>query len=90
MAIVAKFAVRGMSADHYETALRRLEAAGAGAPAGRLHHICYGADGDLQVIDVYDSPQSLEAFGQTLGPILQELRIAADADVQPVYKIISG
>jgi len=90
MAIVAKFAVRGMSADQYETALRRLEAAGAGAPAGRLHHISYGSGDNLQVIDVYDSPQSLEAFGKTLQPILQELGITAEVEVQPTYKIVSG
>ena len=37
-----------------------------------------------------DSPQSLEAFGRTLQPILQELGIAAQPDVQEVYKIIRG
>ncbi len=90
MAIVVKFAVEGMSAEKYDTVLRRLEAAGAGAPAGRLHHVCYGSRDNLQVIDVFDSPQSLEAFGRTLQPILQEMGIAAQADVQEVYKIIRG
>jgi hypothetical protein len=90
MAIVVKFAVEGMSADKYDTALRRLEGAGVAAPAGRLHHVTYGSRDNLQVIDVFDSPQSLEAFGRILQPILQELGIATQADVQEVYKIISG
>ena len=90
MAIVVKFAVTGMTAEKYEMALRRLEASGAGAPPGRLHHASYGSRDDLQVIDVFDSPQSLEAFGRTLGPILQELGIAATPDVQEAYKIIRG
>ena len=88
MAIVVKFAVTGMSAEKYETALRRLEVAGAGAPPGRLHHVSYGSRDNLQVIDVFDSPQSLEAFGGTLQPILQELGVTAQADVQEAYKII--
>jgi len=88
MAIVVKFAVQGMSTDQYETVLRRLEAAGAGAPPGRLYHVSYGSPDNLQVIDVYDSPQSLEAFGKTLVPILQEFGINAQPDVQEAYKII--
>jgi len=90
MAIVVKFAVSGMSADQYEDVLRRLEAAGASAPPGRLHHVSYGSRDNLQVIDIYDSPASLEAFGRTLQPILQEAGIAAQADVQEAYKIIPG
>lgn len=90
MAIVVNFAVQGMSAEKYEEALRRLEAAGAGAPPGRLHHASYGSRDNLQVVDVFDSPQSLEAFGQTLQPILQELGITAQPDVQEAYKIIRG
>ncbi len=90
MAIVVKFAVTGMSVDKYEMALRRLEASGAGAPPGRLHHVSYGSGDNLQVIDVFDSPQSLEAFGRTLQPILKELGIVAQPDVQEVYKVIRG
>jgi len=90
LAIVVKFAVSGMSTEKYDAVLRRLEDAGAGAPAGRLHHVSYGSPDDLQVIDVFDSPQSLGAFGQTLQPILIELGIEAQPDVQDVYKIIQG
>jgi hypothetical protein len=90
MAIVVQFALDGMSAEQYDAVLQRLEAAGAGAPPGRLHHVSYGSRDNLQVIDVYDSPQSLEAFGGTLQPILQEMGIVARPDIQEVYKIIRG
>jgi hypothetical protein len=90
MAIVVKFSVSGMSAGQYDAALRRLEAAGAGAPAGRLHHISYGSQDNLQVIDVYDSQQSFENFGKTLVPILEELGIRAQPDVQSVHRIINA
>ena len=90
MAIVVHFEVSGMSSEKYEEALRRLEAAGAGAPPGRLYHVSYGAPENLQVTDVYDSPQSLEAFGRVLEPVLRELGIAAVPRVQPAYRIIAG
>jgi len=90
MAIVVKFTVSNMTAEKYETVLRRLETAGAGAPPGRLHHLSYGSRDNLQVIDVFDSPQSLENFGKTLVPILEELGIKAEPNVEEAYKIIKG
>jgi hypothetical protein len=90
MAIVTKFSVSGMNSEKYEEALSRLQAAGAGAPPGRLYHVSYGSPDDLQVIDVYDSPQSFETFGQTLVPILTELGIQAQPEISEVYRIIEG
>ena len=90
MAIVVQFEVSGMSSDKYEEVLRRLEAVGAGAPPGRLYHVSYGAPDNLQVTDVFDSPQSLEAFGRTLEPILREVGIGAVPRVQPAHRIIKG
>jgi hypothetical protein len=90
MAIVVKFNVSGMSAEMYESALRQLDAAGGAAPHGRLHHITYGSPENLEVIDVYDSPESFEKFGRTLGPILAEFGIQAKPDVYKVYKIIDA
>jgi len=90
MAIVVKFSVSNMTAEKYDKVLKRLEAAGAGAPSGRLHHVSFGSRDNLQVIDVYDSPQSLENFGKTLAPILMELGIKAEPQVEEAYKIIKG
>jgi hypothetical protein len=90
MAIVASFKVDHMTTSKYETVLRRLEAAGAGAPPGRLYHVSYGSHDGLQVIDVYDNDESLMNFGKTLMPILQEMGITAKPDVHQAYKIIKG
>lgn len=88
--IVVKFEVRNLSAQKYDEVIRRLEAAGAGAPPGRLYHVCYGSQESLQVIDLYDSPQSFESFGRTLMPIVQEFGIEVRPDVQPVYNTIAA
>jgi len=90
MAIVVKFSVSNMTAEKYDKVLKRLEAAGGGAPSGRLHHVSFGSRDNLQVIDVFDSPQSLENFGKTLVPILMELGIKAEPQVEEAYKIIKG
>ena len=90
MAIIVHFAVEEMNEDKYAEILRRLEKAGAGAPPGRLYHACYGAKDALIVVDVYDTPESFEAFGKTLVPILTEMGVRATPDVRPVHNIING
>jgi hypothetical protein len=90
MAVIARFDVRNMTDDKYAEVVRRLDAAGAGTPRGRIYHICYGRPDSLQFIDVYDSAQSMESFGRTLGPILQELGIEARPEVEEVFSAVSG
>jgi hypothetical protein len=91
MALIVHFTPKGMTDKKYAEILRRLDAAGAGAPAGRLHHTCYGANDALCVVDVYDTPASFEAFGKTLVPILESLGVeVGQPSVTPVHNIIRG
>lgn len=77
--------------EKYDEALSRLEAAGAGAPAGRLYHCALESDGLIQVFDVWDSQESFEAFGATLLPIMAELGAdPGQPQVSPVRNIIQG
>ena len=88
MAVIAKFKVSGCSLEKYEAVLRELEEAGIGpVPPGQLYHVSHGSRDNVQVIDVFDSPQSLENFGKVLVPILEKHGITADADVSEVFKI---
>ena len=90
MAIVVRFEGSGMNSEKYEEVLRRLEAAGEGAPAGRLRHIAFGDPENLQVIDEYDDPTSFERLGQTLVPILAEMGIAVTPVPYPVFNEVAG
>jgi hypothetical protein len=91
MAIIVHFTPTGMDEKKYAEVLRRLEAAGAGAPRGRLHHTCYGDKRALRVTDVFDTPQSCEAFGQTLFPILAAVGIdGGQPEIVEVHNIIRG
>ena len=91
MALIVHFTPKGMNDKKYAEVLRRLEAAGAGAPAGRLHHVAYGPADALRVIDIYDTPANFEAFGKVLVPILMALEIeVGEPVVTPVHNIIRG
>jgi len=91
MALVALFETENMTYDSYATVLRRLAAAGAAAPAGRMHHTCYGDPSRLRVVDVFDTQENFAAFGQVLQPILDDVGVRLRPPIlQPVHNIIRG
>ena len=91
MALGLYFSPTSMSAQQYDTCIRKLEAAGAGKPPGRLYHACFGAADKLAVFDVWDSQPSFDRFGQTLMPILKELGVdPGQPQVMPIHNVIKG
>jgi len=91
MALGFYFTPSSFTTAQYDEVIVQLEAAGAGAPAGRLHHVALETDGQIQVFDVWDSQESFDAFGQTLMPIMAGL--GADPGqpmVSTVHNIIEG
>jgi hypothetical protein len=91
MALGFYFTPSGFTKKQYDEALRRLDAAGAGAPAGRSYHVAMEIDGAIAVFDVWDSQEAFEAFGATLIPIMAEL--GADPGqpmVAPVHNVIEA
>lgn len=90
MAYVVRFTPK-MSEAQYDECIKRLDAAGAGAPAGREYHVCFKADGNLNVSDIWNSKEEFEQFGQTLMPILADIGIDAGEPVfLDVHNIIKG
>lgn len=91
MAIGIYFNPASMSAAQYDEVIRRLEAAGAGAPAGRLYHACFGSSSKLQVFDVWETQADFDKFGETLMPILQQIGLdTGQPAVEPVHHVIPG
>lgn len=91
MAIGVYFHPASMSAAQYDEIMKRLDAAGAGKPAGRLYHTCFGSGDSHQVFDVWESQDAFGKFGQTLMPILQDLGLdAGQPMVEEIHNIVAG
>ena len=91
MALGFYFSASSFSPEKYDEAIKLLDAAGAGAPEGRSHHIALEADGNIQVFDVWESQEAFEAFGATLIPILTGLGVdPGEPMVAPVHNVIEG
>ncbi len=89
MAIAMYFHPQSMSAAQYDEVIRRLEAAGAGRPGGRLHHSCFGAGDSMMVYDVWESQEAFDAFAPTLMPILESIGLdPGTPDVMPIHNLI--
>ena len=91
MAVTYVFSPASMTGAQYDEIIRRLDAAGAGSPPGRLYHVCFGTGDRLKVLDTWESSEQFDAFGQTLMPILQELGVdPGQPDVAEVHNVIVG
>jgi hypothetical protein len=91
MALGYYFNPRNMGPDVYDEVIRRLEAAGAGAPPGRSYHCAFQGENGLDVFDVWDSEEQFNAFGETLMPILSELGVdPGQPHVAEVHNVIVG
>jgi len=91
MAIAVLFTPKSMTASKYDEVIKRLEKAGASAPAGRLYHASFGSSNQLHVFDVWDSAESFQKFGQTLMPILQQEGVdPGQPAISELYNTIKG
>ena len=91
MTLVAHFKPQGMTADSFDLVHKELADVGAGNPSGRLLHIAFGPSDAIEVVDVWESAESFEAFGAVLMPILASHGIdPGQPNVQPVERIIKG
>ena len=90
MALAFYFAPKTpMSARQYNECIKRLQKAGAGHPAGRVYHACFGNPESLAVFDVWTSQAAFDAFGQTLMPIMQQIGVdPGQPSVMPVHHVI--
>jgi hypothetical protein len=91
MALGIYFVHEGFTPDTYDSAIKQLDAAGAGAPKGRTLHVALESDGAIQVFDIWESQEDFDAFGATLVPILTELGVALGTPmVAQVHNVIKG
>ena len=85
---VASFSTKGMTAENYDAVIKELEAAGVGAPAGRMYHVAYLTGDGIQVIDVWESEALFKVFGDKLMPILQAKGVTSVPTMHPLYNSV--
>jgi hypothetical protein len=91
MALAILFTPSSMTAEQYDEVIRQLDTAEAGTPTGRRYHVCFGTGADLRVLDVWDSQETFNAFGQNLMPILQRVGLdPGQPEIAEVHNIIAG
>jgi hypothetical protein len=74
MSVLVRFAPPSATIEQYDESIRRLEADGF-PPEGLEYHVCFLADGNVRVSEIWDSQEQLNAFGERLMPLLAEIGI---------------
>lgn len=91
MSFVLRATTPGFTAAKYDELVKKLDAAGAGSPAGRLYHVCFGDPNNLNVSDIWETREAFEKFGETLRPLMQEMGFAPpQIEFFEVHNIIEG
>jgi hypothetical protein len=55
----------------------------------RIYHVCYRTETGFTVIDIWADEQSFAAFGETLGPAIQQAGLDAKPAVYPVEQYLT-
>jgi hypothetical protein len=91
MPFLVRFDPKSMSVPKYDQVIKQLEAAGAGAPKGRLFHVAFGPTEALRVSDIWDTQENFDRFGQILMPILQQNGVdPGEPEFIAVHNIVAG
>ena len=90
MSVVIRYSPAGLSKETYDGASEHVaEAAGAWPPEGLDMHVCFGADGDLRVSEIWDSEEQWRGFAEKLMPALQEagVQMGSEPEVYEVHEL---
>ena len=81
LSIVVRMSPTNLTREKYDQVERRLEQAGVWPdPDGMEMHVLFGDEGNLRVSEIWDSREKLQAFGDTLMPILADEGVGFSGD----------
>ena len=78
MSIVVRFPLSNVTKQQYDSVHAALEQSGDWPAPGCLIHVAFGDEQNVQVREIWESQEQLQAFGEKLQPKL------AAAGIQPV------
>lgn len=88
-----QFKFPDMTAKKYDQCWDELRKAGKANPTGRIYHVASQQGDNWVVIDVWESIEAFNKFGETLIPILNKLGVAVAKNpptITPVYYELTG
>ena len=96
MAVMLVQQGQGLTRENYEEVVRRMTGkARMESPAdwpveGLLVHATGEAEGGFRVVDVWESEEAVQRFGETLMPILREVGVEAEPEIYPAHTFVSA
>src|ERR671936_3097035 len=97
MPVVAVFQVPGLTQEKYEQSVRRVtggkdrvESPSDWPVEGLLAHIAGQGETGFRVVDVWESEEAFNRFGERLMPILEELGVEGRPEVYPAHTFVSA
>jgi hypothetical protein len=90
MSVLIRFApTASTTTEQYDETIRRLEGEGDWPPDGLEYHVCFLADGNVRVSEIWDSRGQLDAFGQRLMPVLEAVGIdPGQPEILDIHNIV--
>jgi len=87
MSIVIRFPTSNMSRQQYDSVKNALTDSGDWPADGCQLHVLFGDENDLRVSEVWESREKFEAFGQKLGPRIEEagMQLSGEPEVFEVH-----
>jgi len=90
MSILVRFTnTSPTTTEQYDQSVQRLRQVGDFPPDGMEYHVCFLQDGNVRVSEIWDSREQLNAFGERLMPVLQEVGIdPGEPELLEIHNII--
>ncbi len=87
MSILLRFPPSNVSKQQYDKVKAELEEAGDWPADGCELHVCFGAEDDVRVSEIWESQEKAQAFGEKLGPKLQDagIQLSGEPEVLDVH-----
>ena len=97
MPVVAVFQSPSLTQEAYEKSVAgvsgsksRVESPSDWPVEGLLAHIAGQGENGFRVVDVWESEEAFNRFGETLMPILAEMGIEGQPDIYPAHSFVSA
>lgn len=89
--VMVQFNIPNMTTKVYDKVWEDLRSAGYANPKGLIHHVGAAQGNNIVVVDVWESMETFNKFGETLIPILAKAGITnAEPVITPLHNVYSN